>query len=227
MDCPPVQTPEQLCVAREVEEIEAFINGVLESHVGSTFEPDRRLGQRGLADIVEATVRDWLVEAGRRQDTLDVSPARTKKSMEDVGFRHGPALVYLDVKTKDAKAARFSMPNLVSIDRLSEFYKSGRNVFSIAHVEYVAYGDDEVVISKAELRRIEQVSWDCLLLGNIGKGQLQLNSKKGLLEFSGTRTEWIDRLHDEGIRFYGKQALKCIEREELWKRRRRTPSRGS
>ena len=65
------------------------------------------------------------------------------------------------------------MPNLTSVDRLTRFYESDANVFALMLISYSIQGTS-LTASDIIFAPIEFLDWDCLTVGALGWGQIQI-----------------------------------------------------
>ena len=92
-----------------------------------------------------------------------------RRAMADLAFTDTEGVYsVVDVKTH-REDTRFNMPNLTSVERLSRFYESDMNVFSVIIVRYSIEGT-RVTASEALFSPIEFLDWDCLTIGALGWG---------------------------------------------------------
>lgn len=160
------------------------------------------LAQRGLAEA--------LAEIGISHIDSDFS----RRSMEDIAFEDNSGNYYaVDVKTHNL-STQFNMPNLISVRRLANFYRNDSNTFCILMVSY------EVVDNKLEYREcnfkpIEAFSWDCLTLGALGWGQIQIANANDL-QFNQltSRKRWMLDMCDKLETFYDEEIGKIAERKD-------------
>ena len=160
------------------------------------------LAQRGLAEA--------LAEIGISHIDSDFS----RRSMEDIAFEDNSGNYYaVDVKTHNL-STQFNMPNLISVRRLANFYRNDSNTFCILIVSY------EVVDNKLEYREcnfkpIEAFSWDCLTLGALGWGQIQIANANDL-QFNQltSRKRWMVDMCDKLETFYDEEIGKIVERKD-------------
>ncbi len=134
------------------------------------------------------------------------------KAMEDFAFKdqHG-YYVAVDVKTHRI-SKDFSMPNLVSVEKLAKFYMDDNNVLAILMVSYKITGTS-VVVDIVRFVPIENLAWDCLTLGALGWGQIQIKKSSNILiEKNQTRKQWMMELCDRLLIFYPKEQQKITER---------------
>lgn len=153
-------------------------------------------GQRAIADMIENDIVDQIVAKG------GIRP-KSVRTIEDVTLND----VLIDVKTKDL-SREFSMPNLISVDRLK---KNRDKEIAYFFVDYVVNPVDRMSAQPVnmEYRLIESISWDHLKIQNLGLGQLQLSDyKDGIKRFDGTKDEWFEELEVQMDAFYTKQIAK-------------------
>lgn len=146
-----------------------------------------------------------------------------RRAMADVAFTD-PAGVYyvVDVKTHRTDT-KFNMPNLTSVERLARFYESDSNYFVVLFVSYSVKGS-RAVISDIRFVPIEFLSWDCLTIGALGWGQIQIaNSNHITLKPQYSRKAWMLEMCDALLEFYPKEIAKIGERitrfehvKDLW-----------
>lgn len=160
------------------------------------------LAQRGLAEA--------LAEIGISHIDSDFS----RRSMEDIAFEDNSGNYYaVDVKTHNL-STQFNMPNLISVRRLANFYRNDSNTFCILIVSY------EVVDNKLEYREcnfkpIEAFSWDCLTLGALGWGQIQIaNANTLIFDENVSRKQWMLNMYDKLEIFYNKEIGKIAEHKD-------------
>ncbi|APB34227.1 hypothetical protein GlitD10_1901 [Gloeomargarita lithophora Alchichica-D10] len=65
------------------------------------------------------------------------------------------------------------MPNLTSVERLTRFYESDKNVFAVLMVAY-DIEQTRVEVERVTFVPIEFLGWDCLTIGALGWGQIQI-----------------------------------------------------
>ena len=153
-------------------------------------------GQRAIADIIENDVVNQLIEQG------GIAP-KSVRTIEDVTFKG----VLVDVKTRDI-GREFSMPNLISVDRLS---KNRNTEIAYLFIDYVVNPIDgeTAQIVNIEYRPIESIDWHHLSIQNLGLGQLQLvKTDKGINYFEGTKDDWFFELKLQMGNFYERQIRK-------------------
>lgn len=135
-----------------------------------------------------------------------------RRAMADLAFKDREGLYYIvDVKTHRTDT-KFNMPNLTSVERLARFYEDDSNFFTVLLISY------EVEDVKAKARDvtfvpIEFLSWDCLTIGALGWGQIQIaNSNVVTVNPGYSRKRWMLKFCDVMLEFYPKEIAKIGER---------------
>jgi hypothetical protein len=146
-----------------------------------------------------------------------------RRAMADVAFTDHAGIYYVvDVKTHRTDT-KFNMPNLTSVDRLTRFYESDSNCFVVLIVSYTIHGS-RAVISEVRFVPIEFLGWDCLTIGALGWGQIQIaNSNYIALKPQYSRKAWMLEMCDALLEFYPKEIAKIGTRitrfeqvKDLW-----------
>lgn len=185
--------------------------------IGKKFTVSKHLQQRGIADLIEGVVADTILMRH------DGTPARSKRSIEDVMVGES---TYVDIKTRDVNA-EFSMPNLISIERLRKLYSDPKNELVLIFVDYAIETEEvdtamysrlrSAVIKSVEIRPIETIDWSCMHIQALGKGQLQLkNAANPVSLYRLSRLEWMEQLKIESLNFIDKQLSKLCKYRENW-----------
>lgn len=135
-----------------------------------------------------------------------------RRAMADVAFKDRAGIYYVvDVKTHRTDT-KFNMPNLTSVDRLARFYESDSNCFVVLFVSY-AIDANRAVISEVRFVPIEFLGWDCLTIGALGWGQIQIaNSNYITLKPQYSRKTWMLEMCDALLEFYPKEVAKIGKR---------------
>ena len=129
-----------------------------------------------------------------------------RRSMEDMAFTDNADCYFaIDTKTHNL-GTLFNMPNLISVKRLANFYRNDTNFFCIFIVEYRVVGD-AIEYTACHFKPIEAFSWDCLTLGALGWGQIQIaNANRLVFNEKIDRKAWmlqmcqyIEQFYDEEI----------------------------
>ena len=132
--------------------------------------------------------------------------------MADLAFTDVDNNYYMiDVKTHNT-STHFNMPNLTSVHRLARQYEDDRIFFVILLVEY-SVENGHLKFTSVRFVPIEHLKWDCLTIGALGWGQIQIaNSNIIHIDRSITRKEWMLALCDELDAFYPKEIAKITDR---------------
>lgn len=138
----------------------------------------------------------------------EYSDSFARRAMADLAFKDRVGNYYVvDVKTHREGTA-FNMPNLTSVDRLARFYEDDANYFVILMVKYVIAGTG-LRVSAVHFLPIEHLQWDCLTIGALGKGQIQIaNAKHIEINHAQTRKAWMLEFCDTMLDFYPKEVIK-------------------
>ena len=188
--------------------IEDYINSVPEFLSAQTARSTRAVGDaiEGLiADRFDTFLGNWCQE---------YSANFARRAMADVAFRDKEDFYcVVDVKTH-REDTKFNMPNLTSVERISRFYEDDKNIFALIMVKYVLEGN-RVTATEVSFCPIEFLDWDCLTVGALGWGQIQIaNSNRILVNQGYSRKQWMLSLCETMFDFYPKEILKIQERIE-------------
>ena len=132
--------------------------------------------------------------------------------MADLAFtdREGIYSV-VDVKTH-REDTRFNMPNLTSVERLTRFYESDSNVFALMLIRYSIQGTS-ITASDVTFAPIEFLDWDCLTVGALGWGQIQIaDANEVRVRHRYSRKRWMLQLCDAMMEFYPREIDKIRSR---------------
>ena len=132
--------------------------------------------------------------------------------MADLAFTDTEGMYsVVDVKTH-REDTRFNMPNLTSVERLARFYESDVNVFSLIIIRYSIDGT-RVIVSEVIFSPIEFLDWDCLTIGALGWGQIQISNSNDIRVIDGySRKKWMLQLCRTMSEFYPREILKIRDR---------------
>jgi len=190
--------------------IKEVLEGLIRENL-SDFELDEQFEQRSVGDKIENDCKEI---AKRFFETNYISP-RSKKSLEDFTLKFGDNINWFDVKTHFIQEVDgFSMPNLVSIDKLKRSLKNDNE--SIIYI-FVSYKREngKITIEHVYLKYIWELDWSILGIGNLGKGQLQIkNANKEVIFTTEGKEVWGKKLNLEAVKFYNKRIEK-IKKELL------------
>lgn len=142
----------------------------------------------------------------------EYSSSFARRAMADLAFRDSENFYYVvDVKTHRTSTV-FNMPNLTSVERLSRFYEDDLNYFVLLLVSYHVE-ETTVVVTDVKFVPIEFLGWDCLTVGALGWGQIQIsNSNRITINDNYSRKKWMIELCDFMLEFYPKEIAKIGKR---------------
>jgi len=172
---------------------------------------------RAVGDAIQS-----LLEDGFRKivgsDIVDYSSDFARRAMADLAFTDKDGNYYVvDVKTHRLDT-HFNMPNLTSVQRLSRFYEDDKNHFVILSVAYMTEGT-RIKVKNVHFVPIEFLDWECLTLGALGWGQIQIaNSNHIIINEHEGRKKWMIRMCDTLFSFYEKEIGKIGNRIEYFKK---------
>lgn len=183
---------------------------------------------RAVGDAVQTFLseQNGLRECVPAEALLSFEKDFERRSMEDMAFYDNENRYYaVDCKTHNLNTT-FNMPNLISVRRLANFYKNDSNYFCILIVEY-EIKDNHLVYHTCHFKPIEAFSWDCLTIGALGWGQIQI-ANANVLNFNSKidRKEWmlqlcnlLDMFYDEEIGKIGERKLWFNEIRNYWNKK--------
>ena len=178
--------------------------------------PQTASSTRATGDAIEELISE-------RFDTLlgdrcsEYSSDFSRRAMADLAFtdREGFYCI-VDVKTH-RQDTRFNMPNLTSVERLSRFYGDDKNIFSVMMVSYVLDGS-RVHVTDVMFQPVEFLDWDCLTVGALGWGQIQIRDSSRITVNQGySRKDWMVTLCNVMLEFYPREVLKIEDRIERFR----------
>lgn len=174
--------------------------------------PQINSSPRAIGDTVQEVIGEILPGCFPEGIIHEFNADFARRSMEDAAFYDTDKNYYaIDIKTHNL-STDFNMPNLISAERLSRFYKDSKNYFVILLIEY-AVNEGCLTFTKAQFIPIEHLEWSCLRIGALGWGQIQIaNSNRIDVNRSNTRVGWMKTLCDTMERFYSNEMNKITER---------------
>lgn len=170
---------------------------------------------RAIGDAVQAFLGEKLSQCFPKNTLKNFENDFERRSMEDMAFYGADNHYYaVDCKTHNLSTT-FNMPNLISVRRLANFYKNDANSFCILIVEYKVI-DGRISYNNCHFKPIEAFSWDCLTIGALGWGQIQI-ANANILKFNESviRKDWMLQLCDTLALFYDEEIGKINERK-VW-----------
>lgn len=138
--------------------------------------------------------------------------------MADLAFKDKYGFYYIvDVKTHRTDT-KFNMPNLTSVERLARFYEDDTNYFTLLIISY-HITETRAIVTNVHFTPIEFLGWDCLAIGALGWGQIQIaNSNYITINSQYSRKNWMLELCNELLEFYPREITKIGRRIEYFKK---------
>ena len=183
-----------------------LLNGSEDFLSGNTAQSPRAAGD-AIENIVASSFDKLLGE-----HCGEYSANFARRAMADLAFKDGDGLYYIvDVKTHRTDT-KFNMPNLTSVERLARFYEDDTNYFTVLLVSYTVRGT-HAEVSEVTFVPIEFLGWDCLTIGALGWGQIQIaNANRITINPGYSRKRWMLEFCDALLEFYPKEIIKIGER---------------
>ena len=178
---------------------------------------------RAVGDAIETILEDNF-EAILGNISANYSKNFARRAMADLAFEDNSGYYYvIDVKTHNLDT-KFNMPNLTSVDRLARFYESDSNVFMLLMVKYQANSKQaKLEFSAVDFVPIEHLSWECLTVGALGWGQIQIaNSNNIKINRGYSRKSWMIELCDYLLEFYPREIGKIKKRMNRFEKLKKT-----
>ena len=194
------------------KKIKDFLNGQTDFLSPRTINSPRAVGDA----IENILVENFGIISGDL--STEYSSQFARRAMADLAFTDKDNFYYVvDVKTHRLDT-KFNMPNLTSVERLSRFYEDDKNYFVVLKVDYEVE-DLKVVIDKVTFVPLEFLSWDCLTLGALGWGQIQIANANTISVLpKNKRKVWMIEMCDNLLDFYSKEILKINGRMDRFKK---------
>lgn len=188
------------------DRVRDLINGSPDFLSKSTAQSPRAAG-----DAIESIVAESFDKV-LGEHCGEYSSSFARRAMADLAFKDKKGLYYIvDVKTHRVDT-KFNMPNLTSVERIARFYEDDSNYFTLL---LVSYGVDGVKAKVTDVTfvPIEYLSWDCLTIGALGWGQIQIaNSNRVTINHGYSRKKWMLEFCGVMLEFYPKEIAKIGER---------------
>ncbi len=167
---------------------------------------------RAVGDAVQEILGERMSECFPKGTIKDFSDSFARRAMADVAFMDFQENYFIvDIKTHN-RDTDFNMPNLTSVERLSRFYEDDKNFFVILLAEYKIL-NGKIKFDAVRLIPIEHLKWDCLTIGALGWGQIQIaNARIVNIDRTQSRKNWMLQLCDVMDLFYPKEIAKIEKR---------------
>jgi hypothetical protein len=172
---------------------------------------------RAVGDSVQELLGEHFGEI-IRDFSDEFSSTFASRSMADLAFKDKNGCYHIvDIKTHRTDT-KFNMPNLTSVERLTRFYEDDTNYFTLLMISY-HLEETKLVVTHVHFVPIEFIGWDCLTLGALGWGQIQIaNSNRITIRPQYSRKSWMLELCDELLEFYPREIAKIDKRMEHFRR---------
>ena len=169
---------------------------------------------RAVGDTVQEVISERMNSCFPQDTVKEFNGCFARRAMADVAFTDvNDNYFVVDIKTHN-KDTDFNMPNLTSVERLSRFYEDDKNFFVIVFAEYRTV-NSRIVFDSVMLFPIEHLQWNCLTIGALGWGQIQIsNANLVNIDRSQSRKKWMLELCDALDIFYPKEIEKIKNRLE-------------
>jgi hypothetical protein len=192
--------------------IEMFLNTQTGIMSANTITSPRAVGD-AMQSLLEQNFDTIL-----KGDIKEYSKDFARRAMADIAFTDIEDFYHVvDIKTHRLDTV-FNMPNLTSVERLTRFYEYDKNYFDLLLISYSVSGLS-LKVEKVQFTPIENLKWDCLTIGALGWGQIQIaNSNNVLTDHSLTRKEWMLQLCDIMLQFYPNEIGKINSRINHFKK---------
>lgn|SRR5574341_162855 len=190
------------------QRVKALLDSQTDLLSSSTAQSTRATGD-AIQDVLSRRFREILGDL-----STDYSSDFARRAMADLAFTDIDGLYYVvDVKTHRMET-RFNMPNLTSVERLARFYEDDRNYFCLLMVRYSLQGM-KVEVAEVLFVPIEFLGWECLTIGALGWGQIQIaDSNNIVVNPQYVRRTWMLELCNVMLEFYPREIAKIGERIE-------------
>ena len=156
------------------------------------------------------------------ESSKEYSAKFARRAMADLAFLdRGGLYCVADVKTHRL-GTRFNMPNLTSVQRLARFYEDDKNYYTVLMVTYNVVSGLRIRVEKVHFVPVEFLSWDCLMIGALGWGQIQIaNANRIIINHAYSRKKWMLELCDVLFEFYPREIEKLKDRIEYFRKIKR------
>jgi hypothetical protein len=184
------------------ETVKGFLNSQADYLSANTIDDPRAVGG-AIQSLLESEFDKLLGET-----CTEYSANFARRAMADLAFKDSQDFYYIvDVKTHRTDT-KFNMPNLTSVERLARFYEDDLNYFVLLLVSY-HIEETKVIVTSVNFVPIEFLDWECLTIGALGIGQIQIaNSNKVKINSDYPRKKWMLEFCEVMLQFYPKEISK-------------------
>ncbi|MDR0292900.1 MAG: hypothetical protein LBH95_01955 [Oscillospiraceae bacterium] len=194
-----------------IEHIQKKVLDIL--NVSNEFGKGRIAGSpRAVGDVVQSILEDSFEQCVPAGIISKYEKSFARRAMADFAFYdHNDNYYIVDNKTHHLETA-FNMPNLTSVERLARFYEDDKNHFILLNISYIPAGTG-LSFMECKFVPIEHLMWDCLTIGALGWGQIQIANANSIdIDRKQTRKQWMLQLCDQLDIFYPREIRKIEER---------------
>lgn len=175
-------------LVEKINPVKQHIKKLLDENL-KTFELVKGGQQRTVGDLIESKVLEILYNSNSELIS-EKRPPRGVKSIEDVTLVSDKIVYYVDPKTRNINA-KFSMPNLTSVEKIKELFLSDNEELIYVFINYSLI-NGMVVIEDIKVFFIWELDSSILGIGALGKGQLQIkDAKKELIFTNKGKLRWF------------------------------------
>ncbi|MDH7605338.1 MAG: hypothetical protein QHH13_10585 [Melioribacter sp.] len=140
-----------------------------------------------------------------------IFPTSRKKSANIIFDGEDGLKYHVDIITHNVET-EFNMPNITSVDRLQELYVDNRNIFVVLLIDYKPSESKNNIVN-VHFTPIEFLSWECLTIGALGAGQIQIRRASVITKIEKySRKTWMNDFTEHMIEFYVNENYKLSER---------------
>lgn len=205
----------KLFVFNKYQEIEQKIKSFLNNQK-NFLSPRTIASTRAVGDAIQAILADNFKKI-LGNDIKDYSSVFARRAMADLAFTSKDDFYHIvDVKTHRLDT-RFNMPNLTSVERLARFYEDDKNYFVVLMIAYDV-DNTRIKVKNVHFVPIEFLSWNCLILGALGWGQIQIANSNNIIIQQQSRKKWMLELCDNLFEFYPLEIEKIGERVKYFRK---------
>lgn len=187
------------------KKIISFFNSQSKESLGIT-ESVRTAGDK-IPEVLISGIKDILGPFASNY----IFPTSRKKSANII-FDGEDGLKYnIDIITHNIET-EFNMPNITSVDKLQELYVDNRNIFVVLLIDYKPSEPRNNIVN-VHFTPIEFLSWECLTIGALGAGQIQIRKASVITKIEKySRKTWMNDFTEHMIEFYVNENYKLSER---------------
>jgi len=195
------------------DKIKKFLNNYPPFLTKDTIESPRAVGD-ALQHILENNFQHIIGNYAK-----DTSADFPRRAMADIAFTDHNGIHYIiDVKTHRLDT-KFNMPNLTSVERITRFYEDDNNYYIVLIISYNKISSVKIKVDNVHFVPIEFLSWECLTIGALGWGQIQIaNANNIIINHGYSRKVWMLDLCNALLDFYPKEINKISKRLDYFKK---------